>query len=102
MKNTSNKKPRTRMTLHDVQAAESKTDWQRLNDMPDMAVTLARTWRSFLAVAWPPFDKSSRSLHKSKRCVSALSLKSRLKVLYEFFFAVQHPCSYLYISGASL
>lgn len=41
MKKTSNKKPRTRITLHDVQAAESKTDWQRLNDMPDAAVTLA-------------------------------------------------------------
>ena len=41
MKNTSNKKPHARMTLHDAQAAESKTDWQRLKDMPDTAATLA-------------------------------------------------------------
>ncbi|MEG6503346.1 MULTISPECIES: BrnA antitoxin family protein [unclassified Desulfovibrio] len=41
MKNTSSKKPHTHMTLRDVQAAESKTDWQRLKDAPDTAVTLA-------------------------------------------------------------
>jgi uncharacterized protein (DUF4415 family) len=41
MKSSSNKKPQTHMTLRDAQAAESKTDWQRLKDMSDTAVTLA-------------------------------------------------------------
>ena len=41
MKNSSNKNPRTRMTLRDAQTAESKTGWQRLKDMPDTAATLA-------------------------------------------------------------
>ena len=41
MKSESNKKPHTRVTLRDAQTAESKTDWQRLKDMPDTAVTLA-------------------------------------------------------------
>jgi len=39
-----NRKPNskvTRMSLRDVQAADSQTDWQRLNDMPEEAITSA-------------------------------------------------------------
>lgn len=35
------KKPPTRMTLREAQDAGSQTDWQRLYDMPDEAVTSA-------------------------------------------------------------
>ncbi|MDL2216993.1 BrnA antitoxin family protein [Desulfovibrio sp. OttesenSCG-928-M14] len=41
MKNASNKKAHTRMTLRDAQTADSKTDWSRLKDRPDKLITLA-------------------------------------------------------------
>lgn len=65
MKNASNKKPRTRMALRDAQAAESKTDWQRLKDTPDAAITLAAEEDSDNLPLDDPFFEAARRLQPS-------------------------------------
>ena len=65
MKNASNKKPHTRMTLRDAQAADSKTDWQRLKDMPDAAITLAAEEDSDNLPLDDPFFETARRLQPS-------------------------------------
>lgn len=65
MKNTPEKKPRTRMTLRDVQATESKTDWQRLKDMPDAEITLAAEEDSDNLPLDDPFFETARRLPPS-------------------------------------
>ena len=65
MKSSSNKKPRTRKTLHDAQAAESKTDWQRLKDMPDAAATLAAEEDADNLPLDDPFFETARRLQPS-------------------------------------
>ncbi len=65
MKNKSLKTPPTRMTLRDAKAAESKTDWQRLKDMPDAAITLAAEEDSDNLPLDDPFFETARRLHPS-------------------------------------
>ncbi|CAK7033307.1 MAG: hypothetical protein DESF_01399 [Desulfovibrio sp.] len=59
------KKPRTRMPLRDAQAAESKTDWQRLKDMPDAAITLAAEEDPDNLPLDDPFFETARRLQPS-------------------------------------
>ena len=57
--------PATRMTLRDAQAADSKTDWQRLKDMPDAAITLAAEEDSDNLPLDDPFFETARRLQPS-------------------------------------
>lgn len=59
------KTPRARMTLRDAQAAESKTDWQRLKDMPDAAITLAAEKDADNLPLDDPFFETARRLQPS-------------------------------------
>ena len=55
------KKPPTRMTLREAQDAGSQTDWQRLRDMPDEAVTsVAETDSDNLPLDDPFFETARR------------------------------------------
>jgi uncharacterized protein (DUF4415 family) len=65
MKSASNKNPRTHMTLSDAKTVKSKTDWQRLKDMPDAAITLAAEADSDNLPLNDPFFETARRLQPS-------------------------------------
>ena len=59
------KKPPTRMTLREAQEAGSQTDWQRLRDMPDKAVTSAAETDPDNLPLDDPFFETARRLPPS-------------------------------------
>ena len=65
MKNVSNKKQNTRMSLNDIHSTSSKTDWQHLKDMSDTAITLAAEADSDNLPLDDPFFETARRLHPS-------------------------------------
>lgn len=65
MKSESSKKPTSRMALRDTQAAESKTDWQRLHDMSDEAITSAAETDPDNLPLDDPFFETARRLPPS-------------------------------------
>lgn len=87
MKNSSNKNPRTRMTLRDAQTAESKTGWQRLKDMPDTAATLAAEEDADNLPLDDPFFETARRLQPSallKEAKQQITLRIDVDVLEWF------------------
>lgn len=87
MKSASNKKPPTRMALSDAQAAESKTDWQRLKDMPDAAITLAAEEDADNLPLDDPFFETARRLQPStllKEAKQQITLRIDAEVLEWF------------------
>jgi len=59
------KKPPTRMTLPEAQDADSQTDWQRLRDIPDEAITSAAETDPDNLPLDDPFFETARRLPPS-------------------------------------
>ena len=93
MKHASNKTqpapdtPATRMTLREAQAAASKTDWQRLKDMPDEESTRAAESDADNLPLDDPFFETARRLPPSallKEAKQQITLRIDAEVLEWF------------------
>ena len=87
MKRASQKKPPTCMTLRDAQAAASQTDWQRVKDMPDEAITTAAEADADNLPLDDPFFETARRLPPSallKEAKQQITLRIDAEVLEWF------------------
>lgn len=87
MKRASQKTPPTRMTLRDAQAAASQTDWQRVKDMPDEAITAAAEADADNLPLDDPFFETARRLPPSallKEAKQQITLRIDAEVLEWF------------------
>ena len=87
MKRTPHKESPTRMTLRDAQAAASQTDWERLNNMPDEAITSAAESDPDNLPLDDPFFETARRLPPSallKEAKQQITLRIDSEVLEWF------------------
>lgn len=79
--------PATRMTLRDAQAADSQTNWQRLKELPDEAITSAAETDPDNLPLDDPFFETARRLSPSallKEAKQQITLRIDAEVLEWF------------------